>query len=304
MITFFGTTKSFEGKNYINQLNAIKSWTIGNKYNCEVILFQKSNGIEMVSDLPNVHIREDVRTNENGVPYISDMFYKASLLARNPIVCFLNADIIISGEFIEKLLHIHRSIGKKYLVVGQRIDTSFDCLIDFNNADWYSDLGNNIKNNSSVHPPAGSDFFAFPKGLYYEGSLPDLLVGRPGWDLYMIYHGRKTHYKIINLSPSYMVIHQNHDYSHKNSNEIIKTKEDRYNLDFLPQNEEYEYTLVYCNYKYSNGSIKKTYHDHHLNAYYNLECKWQKQSLGKRLLLKAEILFVYLFRKLAQVLKR
>lgn len=299
MITFFGTTKSFEGKNLINQLNAIKSWTIGNKYNCEVILFQKSNGIEIVSDLPNVHIHEDVRTNENEVPYINDMFYKASQLAKNQIVCFLNADIIIGGEFIEKLLHIHHSIGKKYLVVGQRIDTSFDYLINFNNVDWYTDLDNDIKSNSSIHPPAGSDYFAFPKGLYYEDDLPDLLVGRPGWDLYMIYHARKTNCKVIDLSPSYMVIHQNHDYSHKNSNEFIKTKEDHYNLNFLPPNEENTYTLVYCNYKYSNGSIKKTYHDHNLNAYYFLECKWKNPSLGKRLLLKAEILFVSLFRKLA-----
>jgi hypothetical protein len=296
MITFFSTTKNFDDKNQINQLNAIRSWTIGNKYGCEVILFQKSNGIESVTSLPNVHIYEEVRTNENGIPFISDMFDRASTLAKNEIVCFLNADIIVSGEFIEKLLEIHKKIHKEYLIVGQRLDSSFDFLIDFSNAHWYRDLSNYIKNNSTIHPPSGSDFFAFQKGAYNEGSLPDLLVGRPGWDLYMIYHARVSQWKVVNLSLSYLIIHQDHDYSHKNNNELIKIREDRHNLDFLPPNEEYEYTLVYCNYKYFDGMLKKTYHDNHLNTYYKLECKWKKPSIVKRILLKAEILFVDLFK--------
>src|SRR5438067_8703744 len=155
MITFFTTVKNFTGKNLINQVNAIKSWVIGNRYNCEAIIFKKSQGIEVLSDLPNIVYCEDILTNENGLPFINGMFYKASDLAKNNIVCFLNADIIINDDFIEMIVDIHKKTRKNYLVVGQRLNTSFDFLIDFNNQNWYSELMNTIKSNSGLQLPYG-----------------------------------------------------------------------------------------------------------------------------------------------------
>src|SRR5690348_12197953 len=140
MVTFITTTKAFFDKNLINQVNAIKSWIIGNKYGCEVIIFQKEKGIEQIESLPNLTIIEEIKTNNNNVPFINAMFYEANSLAKNEILCFLNADIIINDKFIECLLNIHTSLKNNYLIVGQRIDTFFDNLIDFHDEKWFNHL--------------------------------------------------------------------------------------------------------------------------------------------------------------------
>lgn len=295
MVTFFTTVKDFQGKNIVNQINAIRSWLIGNKYKCEVIIFNHRVDLKSLGNLPNIIFDNTISTSETGIPFINAMFYRASILAKNNVLCFLNADIIINDIFIKNIIQIDKRVKRDYLIVGERLDTQLDYFIDFSDPLWYDKL---IKtNNLHIHPPLGSDFFVFPKGQYSPDkfSLPDLLVGRPGWDNYMIYISRKKSLKLINLAPSTRVIHQNHDYNHKNKSEVIKKKEDIYNYNYLPPTEKYKYILIFCNYKFENNRIKKTYHDNDFSTYYHHECLWKKVTFFSKIILKLEIFFISKF---------
>ena len=294
MVTFFTTVKEFKGKTLVNQVNAIKSWLIGNAYECEAIIFGPDSGLQLLEDLPEVTWETRISSNESGVPFINAMFYRASALAKNDILCFLNADIIVHETFIEDILRIHKKLKQKYLIVGERLDSDFDYLIDFSHRDWYKKLMIAESKNFKEHLPYGSDFFVFPKGQYSpeEFVLPDMLVGRPGWDNYMIYDARKNNIRLVNLTPSTKVIHQSHDYYHKNIKESIRKKEDKYNYQFLPENEIYSYVLIFCNYKFVNKKIKKTYHDNNLHLYYLYECLWGNPGILKKMILKFEIFYV------------
>jgi hypothetical protein len=64
----------------------------------------------------------------------------------------------------------------------------------------------------SLHRPAGSDFFLFPLSTFLD--IPDFTIGRAGWDNWMIYKARKEKWTVIDCTPSVMIVHQNHDYSH------------------------------------------------------------------------------------------
>ena len=44
--------------------------------------------------------------------------------------------------------------------------------------------------------------------------MPEFAIGRAGWDNWMIYKALKNGWHVIDATPSLMVIHQNHDYSH------------------------------------------------------------------------------------------
>ncbi|MFM8426172.1 MAG: hypothetical protein ACKOBL_13455, partial [Chloroflexota bacterium] len=59
---------------------------------------------------------------------------------------------------------------------------------------------------------AGSDFFLFPRSCYAD--IPTFTIGRAGWDNWMIYKARKENWAVIDCTPSVMIVHQNHDYSH------------------------------------------------------------------------------------------
>ncbi len=89
--------------------------------------------------------------------------------------------------------------------------------------------------------------------------MKPLVVGRPGWDLWMIYDARKKGYQVIDLSMVYKVYHQNHDYSHKKKifTSNLEEPESKWNLSFLPENLKFTFTLEACDY-YVNENFNLT----------------------------------------------
>ena len=44
--------------------------------------------------------------------------------------------------------------------------------------------------------------------------MPPFIIGRPGWDNWMIYHCRMNDIDVIDATSSITAVHQNHDYLH------------------------------------------------------------------------------------------
>ncbi|WP_155523730.1 hypothetical protein [Nodosilinea nodulosa] len=259
MITFFTTAKDFTGKNRIAQLNALQSWK-NSLEGVEIILFAESKGANEISERLRITYCPNVRVSRQGTPYVNEMFEVASNIASHSICCFINADIIIYRNFSQNLLRINKLLTSNYLIVGQRKDLDWDQEIDFSH-DWETDLSKTVTQKASIHPPRGSDFFAFPKGQYGTGDIPNLLVGRQGWDLWMIYDGRRRKRKVVDISPTTMVIHQNHDYSHRKTyiTNLTTEEEALSNYSYLPHGESYIYTLLACNFYFIDGKIKRNF---------------------------------------------
>lgn len=286
MITFFTTAKDFKGKTKTAQKNAIRSWK-NSIQEAEIILFSKSEGAEEISEELEIKYIPDIRVSDQGTPFISEMFEIAGDVAKYEVCCFINADIIIYPVFSKSLLEINNLLKANYLVVGQRKDLDFDQEIDFD-TDWETILEKTVRQKASIHLPTGSDFFAFPKGQYKVGDIPDLLVGRQGWDLWMIYNARCNKAKAIDLSRKTMVIHQNHDYSHRRIKvENLTIEEEALsNYKHLPFDETYIYTLLACNFYYQGGKLKRNFARGDLRRFITYELSLRKKQPGVKLLKK------------------
>ena len=192
MLTIFTIPKPFRGHIGIIQRNAIQSW-LKLRPDCEIILFGNEEGMaEVAAELGVRHV-PNIRTNEYGTPFLDGVFESAQQIANNDLVCYVNADIILMNDFISAI---------------QRLETVWD----FGGDEWEEHLRNFVNIHGVLHPPFGSDYFVFPKGAL--GTLPPFVVGRPGWDNWMIYRARKFNILVIDVSPVVTVIHQNHDYGH------------------------------------------------------------------------------------------
>jgi hypothetical protein len=250
MITLFTTTKDFTGVNRQNQLNAIRCW-LSSPCQPEVIIFGKSSGIEEIGEHPNLKILEQVRTSSSGVPYVNEMFNVIFKIAKYPVCGYVNADILLPNNFFENVLLIHKQINKNYLIVGERIDADVDAELTFDDQ-WEKAFRNKYQNNFKNHLPYGSDFFIFPKGQYNLSNMPELLIGRPGWDNVMIYNARKRKFKTIDISDTTKVFHQNHP-------QVYSTTPDHpdniINLRHLPDDSNFK--LSACNYTFSNNKLVK-----------------------------------------------
>ena len=210
MITFFTLPKPFTGEAKIHQHNAIKSWTLLNP-KPEIILFGVEEGIaDCAAELGVQHV-PDLNYNKYGTPLLNSAFDYVEQSARNSVLCYINADIIVLPDFLS---HIQKIKFNKYLIVGQRLNIDLEDYIDFSNEDWHKSLAENAQELNN-HSGAGSDYFVFQKGSIKK--FPPFAVGRPVWDNWMIYYFRKRGFPVINASKDIAVIHQNHDYTHVKS---------------------------------------------------------------------------------------
>jgi len=205
------------------QRNAIQSWTL--LPDVEVILLGEETGLaEAARELGVKHI-PIVARNESGTPLISSMFQLAREHGHSDLLCIINADMILMPDFVEAartVLYggrvgagssrpVSRPHRDNFVLLSQRWDLDLTQPIEFTNG-WQETLRNTVYAAGTLHRPAGSDIFLFPKFCYED--IPDFTIGRAGWDNWMIYKARKEGWAVIDCTPSVMIVHQNHDYSH------------------------------------------------------------------------------------------
>jgi hypothetical protein len=138
------------------------------------------------------------------------MFQLARDNSNSPLLCIINADMILMPDFVAAAQRVMR-LKDKFVMVSQRWDYDIASPLDFS-GDWIRRLRSMVNGQGQLHRPAGSDFFLFPLPTFVE--IPDFTIGRAGWDNWMIYKARKEGWAVIDCTPSIMVVHQNHDYSH------------------------------------------------------------------------------------------
>ncbi len=211
MITFFSTPKPFRGHIGIIQRNAIQSWKLAHP-DAEVILFGNEEGAAEVARELGVHHEPEVDRNSLGTPLLSSLFDRADRLARHDRLCFLNADILLTDDFLAaatRLAHIHESS----LMVGRRCDMDITQPLDFLQPDWGQRLRSAARERGRLRPPQWIDYFVFPRGLLGE-QVPPFAVGRPGYDNWLLWKVRSMRVPVVDVTRVVLAVHQNHDYAH------------------------------------------------------------------------------------------
>jgi hypothetical protein len=209
MLTIFTTPKAFVGHNKITQENAIQSWKrLVPK--CEVILLGNDSGTaEAASQFGCKHIA-DVECSEYGTPLISSLFFEAERSATNPILCYVNSDIMFTNKLIDAVKLVQGM--RKFLLVGQRHNVDILGPFDFDNPDWSDELAALSISHGKLDWAWAIDYFIYPRQQWK--SIPGFTVGRAGWDNWMIKHARSRLISILDGTEMILALHQNHDYSH------------------------------------------------------------------------------------------
>jgi hypothetical protein len=156
-----------------------------------------------------------VASNSLGTPLVSSIFTIARQMSASPLLAYVNADILLTPQFVEASRQVFNQ-AKKFLIVGQRHDLNLQKELDFGPG-WDLYLLSDLQIHGRLHPPAGSDYFVFPRACFVN--IPNFAIGRAGWDNWMLYHARTEHYPVVDATASIIVIHQDHDYSHLPNNQ-------------------------------------------------------------------------------------
>jgi hypothetical protein len=211
MITFFSTPKPFEGHIGVIQRNAIRSWQ--RLYpEVEAILFGDDQGTaEVCQELGVVHVKE-VEKNRLGTNYVASIFDRAQEIARHDLLCYANCDIVLTEDF-RGAVELVRRTREQFLAAGRRWDVDLGHVLDFDLPGWGVEVRRLAKEANRQRPVQFIDYFVFKKGLYYH-KIPELVIGRAGWDNWMIWFANSTGVPVVDVSETVCAVHQNHDYSH------------------------------------------------------------------------------------------
>jgi hypothetical protein len=253
LLTFFSAPKPFTNPHIaMIQRNAIKSWTL--LEDVEVILLGDESGIAEVAKEFSAKHFPNVKVNESGVPLISSMFEIARGNSNSDLLCIINADMILMDDFIEAVRR-SRLQRDKFVLLSQRWDYDISSPIDFVEG-WQLKLRKNVKEQNQLHRPAGSDFFLFPKSCYQD--IPNFTIGRAGWDNWMIYKARKENWAVIDCTPSVMIVHQNHDYSHlPNAKPHYDHPDTNVNIQLAGGQANIRYTILDATHQLSDGKLMR-----------------------------------------------
>lgn len=258
-IDLFTTPKPFTGLTEIHQANALRSWRGCPQVRQIFVFGAVSGGTDSIAET-GAEVVLDVETTDNGLPSIRSMFEIAAERSEADLLMFTNADMIYLPSFFASVDACRAEAGERFLLVGSRMDFDSESSLSFGSPDEIGRFEAHLNSVGKMHPPAGSDYFIFPRRQYLENRLPDLWIGRGGWDLYMIYHAKTKGFRTVDLSPSVWGYHQNHDYSNRGKEAGVtyeKDPEAAYNLSLLPEGIPWkQWTLSGCEVEWSGSGLR------------------------------------------------
>jgi len=206
-LTIFSIPKPFtaqRGHIGVIQRNAIASWTA---LPADVVLFGDDDGVAEAARGFGVHHEPRIARNESGTPLVSDAFDRVRELAKSDCVAHVNADIVLTSDFVRALEALRASPLSQWMMIGQRYDLDVREPIAIGNG-WEDCLRRDVAARGTLHGKSGIDFFAFPRTLPVR--LPPLAIGRVGWDSWLIYATRSAGIPLVDATRIVCIVHQNH----------------------------------------------------------------------------------------------
>ena len=239
------------------QRNALCSWQRLHP-DIEVILFGDDAGAEEVCrELAIRHVPE-VRRNLHGTKYLASIYDQAQELARHELLCHVNCDILLLSDFrlaIECLLNN----TKQFVAAGCRWDVDLLTPLDFAQPSWEQGIRRLAIQTNCHRPPQWMDYFVFPRGFYHH-KIPEFVIGRPGWDPWLLWFAISSKVLVVDLSRDVCVVHQNHDYFYHPDGEkgVWEGEEAQENYRFLEGERKYR-TLESATHVLRSGQLRQNH---------------------------------------------
>lgn len=211
MLTIFTTPKPFVGHIAVIQRNSLQSWKRLHP-DVEIILVGNEEGAASVCRELAIRHVPDVRRNGYGTKYLASIFDQAEKIASHELLCYANCDILLMSDFRRAIEAVSR-VEKNFLLAGRRWDVDIQVPLDFQRKGWEDAVRHVAFQTNNQRPAQWIDYFVFSRGLYYQ-KVPEFVIGRPGWDNWLIWFALSARAAVVDLSSDVCAVHQNHDYSY------------------------------------------------------------------------------------------
>lgn len=194
MFTLFAVPRAFRDPRHADiQHKAIRSW-ISLKPRPEILLIGNEEGIKEVCEQYGLRHVPHVRTNEYGVPYLNSAIEQAIRHASHDILCYVNADIVVSSNLTTAIAQIKEKKWRKFLMTAPPHVIDFSLITHFEPGFERELLPKVLI--KPIKVGGQGDIFAFTKKTYILSEIPDLVIGRGYFDFWF------STYAVLHLIPT------------------------------------------------------------------------------------------------------
>lgn len=236
MLTLFAVPKPFEGEIGVLQRRSVESWRA---LGVQVLLL--GDVAAEALELGVEHV-DGLDVTSHGTPRLDSAFALADGVARFPLRCFVNSDVVFGGDLLEATRAVSAQC-ERFLLVGQ------------------------TEEDGRRRGAAAMDWFVFTPGLF--GELPPFAIGRACYDNWLVWKARQVGV-VVDATHDVHAIHQPHDYAHVDGgmDEAYYGEEARRNLD-LAGGKSRLYTLHDASHALRGGKMR-----HNLGA----PLRWRERA--------------------------
>jgi hypothetical protein len=206
VITFFSIPKPFDGHTGVIQRNAIGSWLRVHPEAQVILLGDEAGTAETAQRLGADH-EPRLERNAHGTPLLDDAFRIAAAQRRNPLLCYVNADIVLPAS-LTKAAFVASAASKQFLVIGECWNQRVETELDLDRLDWPALLNGARKRGADA-----IDYFLYTPGVYDD--IPAFAVGRLAFDNWLVWKARRTAgTRVIDATWVVRPLHEDHAYGH------------------------------------------------------------------------------------------
>jgi hypothetical protein len=206
VITVFSIPKPFDGHVGAIQHNALASWSaLGG---VQVVLVGDEVGVADAARAAGADHVGDVATNEHGTPRLDDAFRRVEEIARHPLRCFINADVVLIDDFVPAIRAVH---APRFLVVGETIDVAVTERLDLARPGVRDELARRAHGEGRSRGATAIDYFVFTPHLF--DPIPPFAVGRARFDNWLVWRARQRGV-VVDATRAVLAVHQRHEYAH------------------------------------------------------------------------------------------
>jgi len=206
VLTLFTCPKSFDDIHTSTiQCNALRSWTYL-RPRPQIVLLGNDPGVAEIAETLGLQHINTVSRSANGIPIVSDLFSKARLASTRPLMCYINADIVLMQDFMTAVQAV-RSWRRNSVMVGARVDLDVRQGLDFDNEEWHKGL-RKIAIERGTIMPLSTDYFVFPYDFYTK--VPDFILGRSAYDNWLLWSALRHGASLVDATSDVLVVHQQH----------------------------------------------------------------------------------------------
>lgn len=212
MVTICSCPRGFVGDVRIRQENAIESW-MQLRPRPEILLIGEEDGVAAIARAWGLGHVPNVERNRYGTPLLRSVVEAAQQAATQPILCYVNADIVLLHDWLDAVLQVVRAWpDRPFLAVGGRWNLPSLPQVNFDDPEWEIGLHEDLDRRGWLDTAIAMDYFVFPRTIAWR--IPPLALGRQYWDSWFVYEARRQRVPVVDLSSVATAVHVEHGYDH------------------------------------------------------------------------------------------